>query len=374
MALLWCEGFDHYGGDKDKLAEGPWAQVDTSFSEFTLDQTIVRTGNNSLKHEQIENGVAKVARRVLGGEKTGMGVGCAVYYDALPSQNDESVIVDFRDAGNRPLISIVCNSTGTLQVTRGDGVDGTVLGTTATPVIVAQAFQHIEVQVVVSATVGAVEVRVNGITRIALSSINTIASASELNDFSTNGETNVAQVAFCGGCNTFSLNNLGNINVYWDDVYAYDFLGAYNNTWLGDRRVYTLYPNNDTAQADWTVVGAPNPYEAIDSPLNDSTYIRAPLPGSPDELRSDFELDPLPQSTGLVAGIMLTQRARKNEAGAADIKSGIISDGIEAEGVVHPINPVFTYHDDVFQFDPATGGAFTTDAINALKVKTSRIS
>lgn len=370
MAILWCDGFDHYGGDVNKLADGSWAQVD---SDFLLSSTEARTGTYSLRGPT--SGTSNdVARRVLGGPKTAVGVGFAVFYSFLPIINDTAVMVDLRDNGNKPNISLVCQSTGDLAVFRGDPISGTKLAQTSDQPIVANAFQHVEIQSVPSATVGSVEVRVNGVARISISSINTVASASELSTFSTDADADFSQVGFPGKRFSGSLPNTGDFLIYYDDLYAYDFDGPYNNSWQGDRRVFTLFPNADTAQADWTPVGAASGFQAIDDPLSDGTYLTAGIPGSPSELRSDFDLDALPESTGLISAVELVNRVQKNEAGNADIVAGIISGANESDGEVHPLNPVFTYHSDVFQFDPASGASFTPAEINALKIKISRIT
>jgi hypothetical protein len=370
MALLWCDGFDHYGGDADKMADGAWAEVDSdSVSEFTLDASIKRTGSYSLRRGPDSS--PHIARRVLGGAKTTVGVGFAVYYTDLPNQNGYATLVDFRDNGNRPNVSIVCESTGDVGIYRGDCENGTRIAVTTSPPIVASAFQHVEVQATVSATVGAVEVRVNGVTVLSVSNVNTIASAAELYDFGTNGEADFSQIGFLG--RSVRLRSANLYELYYDDIYAYDTLGPYNNTWQGDRRVFTIYPDGDTAQADWTPTAGPG-YDTINAPLSDATYIEAGIPGSPDTLRSDFDLQPLPEETGLVSGIVLVNRVKKNEAGVADVQAGIILDGFEADGVAHPVNPIYTYHQDVFQFAPNTGSAFTPDDINALQIKINRVT
>jgi hypothetical protein len=369
MALLWCDGFDHYGGDVNNILDGAWAEVGSGYS---LSSSVSRTGSYSLKRN--DSLLESTARRVLGGAKTTAGVGFAVYLNELPVVNDSSVLLEFRDASNKVNISLICQSTGVLDVFRGDCVSGTLLVSTSTPAIVVESFQHIEVQATFSATVGAVEVRVNGVVVASVTGANTVASGSELLGFSTDASAETSQITLSGRNDHAGAENLGSLEVYFDDVYAYDTTGSFNNSWLGDRRVYTLFPDQDTAQADWTPLSGTG-FSNINDPVDDDTsYISTGIPGSPSETRSDFELDDLPETTGLVSAVMLVSRAKKLEAGAADLRVGIISNSTEVEGATHPLNPTYTQHHDVFEYDPDTGAAFTTTAIDALQISVRRVT
>ena len=364
MALLWCDGFDHYGGDINNLTDGPWAEVGVNSTlGYTLSSSISRTGGYSARR-----GIGTppfIMRRVLGGPKTTAGVGFALYLEKLPSANNERIVVQFRDFANIPNLSLIVQSTGTLSVFRGHET-GTLLETTISPVIVANAFQYIEMQATFSNTVGAYEVRVNGVAVMTAGNVDTV---------STSGAEEASQVAFPAGI-TGGLVGTSDTNwaAYYDDIYAYDTTGSFNNTFLGDRRVYTLYPSADTAVADWTPLSG-NGWTNIDEGVDDdASYIAAGVPGSPAELVSEFDLQNLPVTTGFIAGIEITNRVRKLEAGIADFQTGIISNGAELEGQIHPINPVYTYERDIFEFDPDTGASFTPSAIDALQVRVKRVT
>jgi hypothetical protein len=378
MALLWCDGFDHYGGDEDNLERGNWAQVAQGSTQFTLSNAQARTGTYSLRRGLWNDDI--VARRVLGGTFNTVGVGFAVYVTELPDNNDYAVLLDFRDAANTVTLSIVLQSDGRLAVVRGDNIAGTKLGTTSVPHIVAESWQHIEVQATSSTTAGEVEIRVNGVTVLTLTGQNTLSSAAEQQIFITatiDAVQGFDQIGFPGrtanGGNNQSSNINNNYIVYYDDIYAYDLSGSFNNTWLGDQRVYTLFPSQDTAQADWTPLSG-NGFDNINDPADmDSSYVSAGIPGSPSELRSDFELTDLPATVGTVAAVVTTSLVRKLEAGIANFQSGIVSVTNEAVGQIHTINPTYIYHEDVFEYDPDTGASFTTVAVDSLQVQINRI-
>jgi len=375
MALLWCDGFDHYGGDVEKMSDGSWASVSTGTSEFSISSAIKRTGAYSL-FRSVEWWDNVTARRVFGGNKTTVGVGCALYVPALPPVSDRAPIIELKDLNNIVSISLVLQTTGDLALYRGDGISGTLLAVTSTPAIVAQSFQHIEIQATSDSTAGAVEVRVNGVTVLSVSGVNTIALTNESwTAFVTTAAAvqGFAQVGFTGRREP-RQSNLGLFTLYYDDVFAYDTTGDFNNSWMGDLRVYTLFPNADTAQADWTPLSGSG-FSNIDDPSDDdSSYISAGVPGSPAETTSEFGLDDLPETTGLVYGVVLSSRVKKLEAGIADFQSGIVSNSVENQGPVHPLTPTYLYYDDVYEYDPDTGASFTTDAIDALQVQVNRIS
>lgn len=343
MALLWCDGFDHYGV-VGNLTEGVYAE--TTGSGISADNP--RTGASSLS---LGNGLL---RRVLGAAKTSVGIGAAFFYNALPSSNNAARIFDFRDAANITQISIGCQSSGVIEVDRGE-MNGTVLGVSASPVITANAYQHIEAFVSFSNTVGTVEVRVNGVTVISLSGVDTVASA--------NAEC--SQVGIGGGSS--------GILHYVDDLFCYDNNGSFNNTFIGDRRVLTLFPNANTIEADWTPVGAATGYECIDeaSPDGDTTYITTGVPGSP-KPSSEFGIQNLPAGVSAISGLVVVEMARKTEAGTANTKWSIISGASQSAGADKPMTEIYTYRQDVFETDPASAAPFTPAEVNALLIKVER--
>jgi hypothetical protein len=165
-------------------------------------------------------------------------------------------------------------------------------------------------------------------------------------------------------------SGLGTSSMYLDDVFCYDDTGTYNNTFIGDRRVLTLFPNANTATADWTAVGAATGYEAIDeaSPDDDTSYITAATAG----LVSQFGLQDLPGGISVINAVVMVERARKTEAGAANTKVSVVSGASSAAGADKPLTEIYTFRQDVFQIDPNTAAPFTPAGVNALQFKVER--
>lgn len=348
MALLWCDGFDHYGTTA-KMLNGPWAEVGSGVALNTGS----RTGTNCLRI-QADAASNNTARRVLGGAKTTVGLGMALYVPSLPPGNNEQQVFRWSDTANAVQLVLYLQSTGILELKRGGTVS---LGATSTPVIVANAYQHVECVVFFSQTVGTFECRVNGVTVLSLSGLDTCATAN----------TECSQVNICG---SFGGSGFSSTTCFVDDLFAYDETGSYNNTFIGDRRVLTLFPNANTATADWTAVGAATGYECIDeaNPNDDTDYITAATVG----LVSQFGLQNLPAGISVVNAVVMVERARKTEAGTANTQVSIVSGASTTAGADKPLTEIYTYRQDVFQTDPATAAPFTPTAVDALQFKVAR--
>jgi hypothetical protein len=365
MAILWCEGFDQYGTTEDFMLDGAWGEV-----SINLSSARARTGTYSLHAD----GNKAVSRRVLGKSVTTVGVGFGWFTEELPVDSSKTVLVDFRDADNIPNVTVICGSTGTLDVYRGDSVLGTLLGRTSTPAVTAHAWQHIEVKVVLSETVGSVEIRVKGVEVLSLTGIDTVVNSGEVYGVGA-GSAECSQIGFIGGPNYTYVITDTNTQSYYDDIVVWDTTGSYNNDWIGDKRVNTLFPSADTATADWTPLSGTG-YENIDdaSPDDDTTYVYAAAPGSPAESTSEFDVDNLASSSGTIASVSVVSRLRKDEAADADFQNGLVSSSVEVRGATVAANPIYTYHEDVFETDPNTGVAFTPTNVNNLKLQINRVT
>ena len=349
MALLWCDGFDHYGSTAAML-NGAWAEV---ASGVGLSTTGPRTGTHQMRMPP-NTGSLTIARRVLGGAKTTVGLGMALYVTGLPPGNDEQQIFRWSDATNAVQLILFLQSTGVVELKRGGTVS---LGAYAAPCIVANAYQHVECIAFFSQTVGTFECRVNGVTVLSLSGIDTCATAN----------VECSQVNICG---SFGGAGFSSTETRVDDLYCYDNTGTYNNTFIGDRRVLTLFPDANTATADWTAVGAASGYLCIDeaTPNDDTDYITAATVG----LVSQFGLQNLPAGISVVNAVVMVERARKTEAGTANTQVSIVSGASTTNGADKPLTEIYTYRQDVFQTDPATAAPFTPAAVDALQFKVTR--
>lgn len=347
MALLWCDGFDHYGTDISNLTQGVYADL---VGGGLLTAVNPRTGARSL-----DFGGSVFLRRALGGPKTTVGIGGAFNINSLPATQNSSRVFDFRDASNGVQVTLVLQPTGVITVKRGTKESGTVLGESASPVITPGAYNHVEVVVFFDNSAGSVELRVDGVTVVSVTGVDTVNTS--------NAEC--SQIGMLGGPASY--------RGHLDDIFCYDDTGSFNNTFLGDRRVHTLFPDADTAQADWTVVGSASGFGAIneDDPDGDTTYISAGVPGSPTPT-SEFGMDDLPAGVSAVSAVVLVNNSIKTEAGDGSVQMSVISGASETAGADNPLTLAYTYRQDVIEVDPATAAPFTASAVDDLLIKADR--
>jgi hypothetical protein len=338
--LLWMDGFGTYGQTIAQMTAGPWAQV----SAANLVTNPARTGTYALQ-------VGTHARRVFGADRNVIGFGMALYMNALPGANAR--IVEFSDNGNNNQCWVILLTTGVITLNSSDAVTGAVvvLGQTAGPVLTAGSWQHIEMKVTCDTVNGGIELRVNGVTVLQVSGVNTRGK------FSATSLMSQLDIATSGS------------GWFIDDVFAWDTTGTVNKDFLGDRRVITLLPNNTTAKNDW-VPSAGQSYAAIkEVPADDdATYVAASAVGN----RSEFAMDDTPAGVTAIAAIQVQGRFKKTDSGAANVKQSIVSGASVSAGADRPALTAYTAFVDVFELDPATGALWTKAAVDAALVRVDR--
>ena len=371
MALLFCDGFDFYSTNEFNLLNNLWDTMDFGTTQQDLSQSNPRHGTGHIRANTFlgRDSLAKIISPAI----ATIGAGVALYTTFLPKRNNLATILSFRDPDDKPNISLVLQSTGTISVVRGDAETGTILGTTATACIRAKCYQHIECKANFDSTTGFVEVRVNGVTVLSLINQDTVAGAAELKNFAASAANSCGWVALEGFSEyTFELSE--NYIVDFDDFFIWDTTGTYNNDFLGDQFVSVLAPNADTAAADWTALSGSG-FENIDNadPDSDSTYIYAGAPGSPAELTSEFDMSNLATSSGPVAAVMVLNRVRKDDTSVSpQFQAGIVQGGSTSKTLTEAVTPMETNFWHIFETDPSSGIPFTASDVNSLKLQLNR--
>lgn len=354
MAIIWMDGFDHYGlsGSSARMQDGVYAEAPSG-----ADDEYSRTGAYSYS---LSGGIATLAtrlRRVFpqGAIEYG-GVGFALFMPSLFT-DDNDLRFEVRDVSNNILITIGWRTNGALLIYRGDLTE--LLYESPTPNFLANAWQHVEFSYRIHATEGFVEVRLNGVT---------IGNVSEVN---TRGSFGLAaQFASRRGLGVVSADG-----AWMDDLFAWDTSGSFNNDFLGDRRVITIYPDADTAVAEMTVVGAAEGWQAIDDavPDDESSYIEGATPtGSSDPVESEFDLEDVPAEVVAITAVQSYVRMRKTDAAVCNMQTSFVSGSDFDSGLDRAITEAWTYWMDVFETDPATGALWTPAALNAAKIRLAR--
>ncbi len=356
MALIWMDGFDHYKGVGDAASVGRGNMLLGAYADAAgceLDPTRTRTGSHSLK---VYINPFDVTRRILGDDKPILGVGFALYFASIPSTQYNGNLVQLRTAANSVISSIFVTPTGRVGFSRDADPTVNLLGESVDGAVVASAWTHFEFKVKTHPTDGAVEIRINGVTKLSLVGVNT-------------GTTAPAQISLgarFGGGGSALADHLAWI----DDIYCWDDGGSLNNDFIGDKRVGLLMPADDTAIADWSLVGALTGAAAISEVPQDgdASYITTTAVDD----KSEFSLDDITGDIGAIAAVMTHSLQKKSVAGICNTQIGLASGAALAVGEDRPLTEAYTYYADVFEEDPSTSLPWTKAGINAAKVNVKR--
>ena len=334
MALRFIDGFDHY----------VTADIAKKWTAAVGGAAIsAATGRRGTAGARI-GGAGLYFRKDLDVQDTWI-VGFAHRFANFP--NVASSILEFRDVALALQCDLRVTPLGELQVTR----NGTVLGT-STSRLTATAFQYIEMRLVIHATTGAAEVRVNEVAWLTLTNVNTQATAN-----ASALSIRVGQISAAIG-----------LNQDIDDLYICDGVGsAPHNTFLGDCRVDCLYPNADGANSAWTPSTGTTHFSLVDetTPNDDTDYLITTTAGA----RDTHALTNLPTLPGsVVYGVQHSLYARKDDAGLRQVKSVLKSGSTTQVGTaLHTLATSYIYYSELFTTDPNTGAAWTIAAVDALE-------
>jgi hypothetical protein len=138
MALLWFDGFDHYGLDTARMTEGPYDLVDAA---FTLSEVNPRTGTRCLRRSSAQN--SERVLKDLGGLKESFGSGLAISLSQLPQNGPSYVLFSLLDSALAVQVVIDVQSDGSISVKRG-GLLGPTVAISAPGVAQAGQYAHYE--------------------------------------------------------------------------------------------------------------------------------------------------------------------------------------------------------------------------------------
>jgi len=258
------------------------------------------------------------------------------------------------DTNNDEQVSFRITPTGAIQAFRGNSGTGVLLGTTSGPVIVANAFNHIEYKVTISDTVDTVEIRVNGVAKLALTNQDTKASAL----------TEVSNHLF-----TFAGNGGVTGDYYVTDFIVWNDSGSINNDFFGTKSVLARRVDSDVS-FNWTPSTGTTGFNLIneDSP-NDANYISA---ADPPPAASTFGLENVPADVTAIFGVVTVARMRKTDGGDCFVQMSMVTGVAEDLGADRPITTAFTYWWDVSELDPTTSAPYTPTGFNAANLRINR--
>lgn len=220
-----------------------------------------------------------------------------------------------------------------------------------TATILNNTWYYIEAKVFIDNTTGSVEVRVNGVTDINLTNIDT-------------------QVTGSNTVNTFKWQVYAQAS-YFDDIYICDTTGAVNNDFLGDNRVEAIMPTGAGANTDWTPLTPPNFSEVNEIPPDgDTSYVSSNTPGNVDT----YAFGNLTGITTGIKGLQVNILNRKDDAGSREIAPVVRSGGTDYTGNTFAVLDNYSTAVQVYEEDPDTSAAWLVAGVNAAEFGQTVIS
>jgi hypothetical protein len=353
--INWMDNFNIYGidgGRVGRMSNGIYAGV--SWADLVVDPDATAGGTYVLAST---NTNFSSVRKVMPNPRTTMGAAARFWLSALPSATREATYFTFADVSVFPHIAVNVDPSGYFRVYRAD--TGALLGSSANPVILANAWQHVEAKVFIDVgAIGTVEIRVEGITVVNIAGVRTASAAG-------GSAASVQNVLLLGGSGNYGATTYVKDFIIWDNT------TGFNNNFMGSCQVYKIIPNGDVA-LNWTPSSGATGFNLINevTPDDDVNYISAPAPGIPAAYKCS--LSDLPVTVTSVRGVMPIHRSRKTDGGDGNIQLGAISGASTGLGADRPITTAYTYWYDVFDTDPATAGAWTRVSVNAMNLQLNR--
>lgn len=363
MALKWVDGFEHYGTDKNLMIAGvgggaAWSQVSAQWNLSTVNPA---TGTYHLRLTATNNVAAPKVRRIWGVASQVVGLGYRFNVADLPSDeggvNSSLVVTDIHDASNVRHCTVVMGTDGSVFAKRGVDLDGGAIGGTllgrSDPCIAAGGYHHYEAKFKIDNTVGYIEIRVNEVTVLNLTGIDTQNTANaSAGQFTIQQSGNAAQPH--PGFGTYDVDDI----FAWDD----DASDAENTIvdFVGDKGCYYLKPNADTATAGFIINGSATSYGAIDDAAPNGTDY---LDTAASTARTIVGVESLPGNVSEVIAMVPVIYARKEESGTVSLRGGVVVDGEEFYTPTNSPSTEYAYMEPGPKtIDPSTGVAWANDA------------
>jgi hypothetical protein len=233
--------------------------------------------------------------------------------------------------------SIAVSPTGYLEAWRGLwNVSGTLLQAATTGPVTAGAYYYIEAKIVIHPTAGSMVVRVNELTVINVTGVNTAGTGST-------------------GWDTLQLLGGGQLH---DDLYVLDTTGSGPlNDFLGDCRVDARFVSGAGALAQWTPSAGVN-YQNVDdaTPNGDTDYNATATVGNTDT----FPVADVAAPGATFYGAQLAISHRKTDAGGCTI-APVVRIGT-TNYPASPVNPSTSYLYTCVPYGAKPGGGAWTEA------------
>jgi hypothetical protein len=266
----------------------------------------------------------------------------AFKWSALPTGGRKIKLLTLFDAGTAQ-VEVWLNTNGKIVVIRGGG--STVLGT-GTTTLTTNTFYHIELEVTVNNSTGAIKVYINGLedTGITATGIDTQNSAN----------------AYANQVGVFHYLESGepSITIDIDDVIVNDSAA------VGDCHVREQLPSGTGSTDDGVAVGAATTRECVDdaAPNDDTDYARFDNVGD----KSLWTYPAISTAVDVVA-VGFRNWAAKTAAGTCTARPSLKIGGSDYNGADFAPSTTYSYATEFMTESPDTSSAWTPAEVNAME-------
>lgn len=333
MTMLWVDGFEGYA-----TSGGVQQGYDLGVSGVATASSAGRGGGQCFE--------GRVNKRIL--SRTELIVGYA-----RNGPNGGDFHMQF-DNGQVDWLSIKVDSLNNVVGQQAASSGGPTLFTQAAPMRLDNVWRYWEHKLKIGGgTTGSYELRIDELPVVTLSGIDTRISGSSPA--------------------TIERVTLGGSGVV-DDFYIADTLGATDNDFQGDLRMFAIHPNGSVATlSNWTPKSLPENWQEVKDIQTDNlaTYVTTGVVGTKDIYEYD---DPnLPAGTVVVCIATMTSAARLSDAGprqlTAYVRGGVGSatPTVEVAGGLHQLSDTYYMEQFLNATNPATGARWTPAELNAIR-------
>lgn len=371
--LRWVDGFEHYGAIAH-LTEGigggaAWSEAEAAGTGWALSSANPATGDYHMRLTD-GNGVTTTLRRIWGVAKQVVGAGYRFAVEDLPSlegvgtDDPALVLADVRDVSNVSHFTLILGTDGSIFAVRGaylglgGAIGGTLLGR-SDPCVAPGGYHHFEFKTKIDNSTGYIEVRVNEVTVLNLTGVDTQNTANAAAAQFMTGSR--GSVNYATGFGTFDLDDaLG-----WDD----DSSDPENTVvdFVGDKGAYWLKPTSDTATSDFDITPSAPAYGVLDEvPPSGTDY----LSNTDGTARTIVGLDALPANVADVVAFMPLLYVKKDESGSVAFRGGLVVGSDETYGPEDNPSTEYAYlRPGPKTIDPSTGVPWANDAAPKLLIE-----
>jgi len=331
MSLIYIDGFDWAVGEVVVFkGTGRWTTSGNFASQYNI-LTDPRSGSG--KAIQLTGSAEMIC--ALGANVVTGFCGFAFRVASLPSSGSPIFVIEESTATSGFHLSLHVEPAGYLRVHRGNTVLET--GTTALSV---DTWYFFEIKWTIDNTTGVFELRING-------------SATPELDFS--GDTQNGGAAYAQNVNLDSTTS-GND---FDDFYVADSAGGQD--FYGDVTVETLVADGAGASASFTPSAGSNYQNVEELPTDDDTTYNESSTVDHDDR---FTHGNLSTDTDVILGVQVGIWAKKDDAGAREMRV-LAEDGTtEGEGAAHALSTEYVWYTDMFEDHPSGAAAWTESEVN----------